>query len=91
MGILRVAITRTVVAMFALPRHLTRQRPAGSVGGAVDGDIEVGLGILDQHVGGAGNRHLDAAALVFSTARTIEIGETDRNLAHVLMAQSSAK
>jgi LysR family transcriptional activator of nhaA len=70
--------------MFAQSCQQSRQCPSRTVGRPVDGNIKVGLGILDQQVGSPGNRHLDTAALVFPAARTIDIGKTDRNLAHVL-------
>jgi hypothetical protein len=46
------------------PRQVAVERAAHAVGGAIDGDVKIGLGILDEQGRSALEAHLDAATLV---------------------------
>lgn len=81
----RTGIARAVVAMFALPLHPARQSAPGAIGGPVDGNVKIGLSILNHYIRTTGSGYLDMTALILSAARTIDIGKTNGNLAHVVI------
>jgi hypothetical protein len=58
---------------------------AGAIYGAINGDVDIGLGIFDHHFGDAGSRNLYATALVFAAARAVEVGKQDGNPADVVV------
>lgn len=70
----------------SLPRHAAIERAANSFGGAIDGDIQIGLGILDHQGGGALEAEFDGAALVHTAARAIDVGEAHDDASHDIPA-----
>ena len=61
------------------PRQVAVERAAHAVGGAIDGDVKIGLGVLDEQGRRALEAHLDTATLVLSAARAIHIGKAHDN------------
>ena len=61
------------------PRQVAVERAAHAVDGAIDGDVKIGLSVLDEQGRGALEAHLDTATLVLSAARAIHIGKAHDN------------
>jgi hypothetical protein len=59
----------------ALSRQAAVERTANAFSRAVDGDIKIGLRILDDQGGRALEAYLDPATLIYAAARTIDIGQ----------------
>ena len=68
-----------------LSRHATRHAATCSVGGAIYGRVQIGLHIVDDHVGAVFQHDPDTATLVPATARTVDIAQMHRDPSHVLV------
>ena len=80
-----VAVGDQAPTIIALPLQPTRHRAAGPVGGPVDGDVQIGFGIVDDHARRTGKGDLDPAAFVLAPARAVLVRQTDRDLAQVVV------
>lgn len=59
----------------ALACQAAVERAAYAFGRAVDGDVEIGLRVLDDQCGNALETDLDPATFIHAAARTIDIGQ----------------
>lgn len=64
-------------ASAALACQAAVNRPAGAVGGPVDGGVEVGLCFADDDIGHVRKDNLDLAAFVGTTTGAVDIREPD--------------
>ncbi len=60
------------------------ERAPGAFGGAIDGDEELGLRVLDDDGGSTLEAHFDAALLIDAAARAIDVGEADDDAADLV-------
>ncbi len=65
--------------MVTLSFQPARHGTASPVGSPVDGDVEIGFGILDDHVPRAGKIDPDPAAFVLTPAGAVLVREADRD------------
>ena len=56
---------------------------AGSIGGTIDGYVEVELGVFDQHLPRLGQPNLQVATLVRAAARSVHVRQADAKPFHL--------
>ena len=67
------------------PRQLASQRVAGPAGRAVDGDVQVGIGLLDDDTPVVRQRDPDLATLVKPAARPVDVGKPHGDIADIVV------
>jgi hypothetical protein len=80
-----VAVGDQAPTIIALSLQPPRHRTAGSVSGPVDGDVQIGFGIIDHDARGAAKGDLNSATLILAPARAVLVGQANRDLAQVLI------
>lgn len=71
------------MALIAGPFEPTCHRAAGSIGGAIDGNVKVGLGVFDHDLRRVCQRDPHMAALVLTAARTVQVRQADPESGHL--------
>ena len=70
-------IAEATRSTLVLSRHPARQRSPGATNGAIDGHVEIGLGVVDHQIGGTVDGELDVATFVVAAARPVDVGQDD--------------
>jgi hypothetical protein len=79
-------VWRCRVRIFPGPLQPAGHGASGTTQGTVDGDPEVNLGLLGDHLGQAIQLHLNHAALVLAAIPAIEVNQSYRHVADAIPA-----
>ncbi len=79
------------MALLTTTRHPTGQRVSRTIGSTVDGDEHIGLRVFNYDSACSGKIETNLAALVLTPTRTVEIHQTDGQLAHMLICPIQGK
>ena len=79
------------MALVARPFEPSGHRAAGSIGGAVDGDVEIGLGVFDHDLWRADQRDPHMAALVLAAAWAVQVRQTNPESRHLRVGSTEGE
>ena len=79
------------MVMLAQTLQSARYRAVCTICGTVDGDIEIGLGVLDHHILAARKANLNLAALVAPAARPVDVRQSHGDFAHIMVGPAQGE
>ena len=79
------------MALVARPFESTPDGSTGSLGGPINGLVEISLGILDHHFRRLGQRNSHLAALVLAATWSVEVGQADAEARHLCGSPSESE